>query len=164
MGRKIDYMAIKDKEAAAEAAEEVAGMVRDIKDIVSGGSGNSSDGVTVALKKALKDLSKKPAPQQIAAGAGAGWVTGYLTMKVGKMAAATVGGSLILLQIAHHKGYIKVDWNKMGRDSSTVADRVKDKLKMRSRSGFERFMDFASDNVFLAGGFTGGFFLGIASS
>ena len=29
------------------------------------------------------------------------------------MAAATVGGSLILLQIAHHKGYIKVDWNKV---------------------------------------------------
>ena len=28
------------------------------------GSGNSSDGVTGALKKALKDLSKKPAPQQ----------------------------------------------------------------------------------------------------
>ena len=71
------------------------------------------------------------------------------------MAAATVGGSLILLQIAHHKGYIKVDWNKvrpfvnllsgqqiltnwvsqMGRDSSSVADRVKDKLKMRSRQG-----------------------------
>ena len=203
--RKIDWMAIKDKEAAAEAAEEaaeqVAGMVRDIKDIMSGGkqafmffgmmqltnikvgqfpltiywlpyviltytafclsywsnctdyvqgsiyilagSGNSSDGVTGALKKALKDLSKKPAPQQgiwscmklslnhnypiqdklliflwpnisdrhlrhafciywsailkilksckmniipqIAAGAGAGWVTGYLTMKVGKV-------------------------------------------------------------------------------
>ena len=33
-----------------------------------------------------------------------------------------------------------------------------------NRSGFERFMDFASDNVYLAGGFTGGFFLGIASS
>ena len=33
--------------------------------------------------------------------------------QVGKMAAATVGGSLILLQIAHHKGYIKVDWNKV---------------------------------------------------
>ena len=35
---------------------------------------------------------------------------------------------------------------------------------VNNRSGFERFMDFASDNVFLAGGFTGGFFLGIASS
>ena len=35
---------------------------------------------------------------------------------------------------------------------------------LTNRSGFERFMDFASDNVFLAGGFTGGFFLGIASS
>ena len=31
---------------------------------IIGGSGNSSDGVSGALKKALKDLSKKPAPQQ----------------------------------------------------------------------------------------------------
>ena len=61
-------MAIKNSEAAADAAEEaaeqVADMVRDIKDIMSGGSGNSSDSVSGALKKALKDLSKKPAPQQ----------------------------------------------------------------------------------------------------
>ena len=45
----------------------------------------------------------------------------YISMskrpQVGKMAAATVGGSLILLQIAHHKGYIKVDWNKVRPDS-----------------------------------------------
>ena len=31
------------------------------------------------------------------------------------MAATAVGGSLLLLQIAHHKGYIKVDWNKVSR-------------------------------------------------
>jgi FUN14 domain-containing protein 1 len=69
--------------------------------------------VSGTFKKVLRDLSKAPAPQQIAAGAGAGWITGYLTMKVGKMAATAVGGSLLLLQIAHHKGYVKVDWNKV---------------------------------------------------
>ena len=65
------------------------------------------------MKKAIKDLSKAPVPQQIVAGAGAGWVTGYVTMKVGKMAATALGGTLLLLQIAHHKGYVKVDWNKV---------------------------------------------------
>ena len=34
------------------------------------------------------------------------------------MAATAVGGSLLLLQIAHHKGYIKVDWNKVRRQSN----------------------------------------------
>ena len=68
------------------------------------------------------------------------------------------------LQIAHHKGYITVDWNKMTEDTSTLADRMKRKLRLKSKTGFEKFMDFASENVYLAGGFTGGFFLGIASS
>ena len=47
-------------------------------------------------------------PKQLAAGGAAGWVSGYLTMKAGKMAATAIGGTLLLLQIAHHKGYIKV--------------------------------------------------------
>ncbi len=43
------------------------------------------------------------------------------------------------MQIAHHKGYVKVNWNRMSRDSATLADRVKDKLRVRSRNGFEKF-------------------------
>ena len=71
---------------------------------------------------------------------------------------------LVFWQIAHHKGYIKVDWNRMGSDSASVADRVKDKLRLRTRSGFQKLSDFAAENAYVAGGFTGGFFLGIASS
>ena len=56
------------------------------------------------VKKFLKDMSKAPAPKQLAVGAAAGWFVGYLTMKVGKAAATAVGGSLLVLQIAHHKG------------------------------------------------------------
>ena len=52
-----------------------------------------------AVKRILKDLSKAPAPKQLAVGAGAGWLVGYLTMKVGKAAATAVGGSLLLLQV-----------------------------------------------------------------
>lgn len=35
-------------------------------------------------------------------------VVGYLSMKVGKVAATVVGGSMIIMQLAAHKGYIKV--------------------------------------------------------
>jgi len=39
-------------------------------------------------------------------------VTGFLAMKVGKAAATAVGGGIILLQIANHKGYINVSFLK----------------------------------------------------
>ena len=103
-------------------------------------------------------------------------------MKAGKMAATAIGGTLLLLQIAHHKGYIKVkqilqyrpslhkylrfqvDWNKVSNDSVTMADKLKQKLHIKSKSGFEKFQEWSAKNIYLAGGFTGGFFLGIASS
>ena len=112
----------------------------------------------------VKDMGKQPVPKQIAVGAGTGWLAGYMTMKVGKMAATVIGGSLILLQIAHHKGYVQVNWNRMNSDSQTLANQLKEQIRGRSRSGMEKFGDFAAQNVWLAGGFTGGFFLGIASS
>eukprot|EP00095_Tigriopus_kingsejongensis_P003545 maker-scaffold106_size358372-snap-gene-2.34 protein:Tk03545 transcript:maker-scaffold106_size358372-snap-gene-2.34-mRNA-1 annotation:"fun14 domain-containing protein 1" len=137
-----------------EAIEEFRNMIGD----------DGSNSVVRAVKKAVKDLSKRPALQQIGASAAGGWITGYLTMKVGKMAATVFGGSIILLQIANHKGYIKVDWNQMGSDSQSVTDRVRDSFSRKSKSGFQKFCDFAAENAYIAGGFTGGFFLGIASS
>ena len=128
----------------------------------------------------MADLSKAPVPKQIAVGGAAGWTAGYLTMKAGKMAATAIGGTLLLLQIAHHKGYIKVvvrllilsiilifyqvDWKKMSNDSATVAEKLKEKLHIKSKSSFEKFQEWSARNIYLAGGFTGGFFLGIASS
>ena len=75
-----------------------------------------------------------------------------------------IGGSLILLQIAHYKGYITVDWNRMANDSTSITDRMREKLRLQSRTASNAWADFAKKNVYLAGGFTGGFFIGIASS
>ena len=52
----------------------------------------------------------------------------------------------------------------MTNDSATVAEKLKEKLHMKSKSSFEKFQEWSAKNVYLAGGFTGGFFLGIASS
>lgn len=110
---------------------------------------SAESSVSSSFRGLIRDLSKAPAPKQIFAGAACGWITGYMTMKIGKMAATAVGGSLLLLQIAHHKGYIKVDWNRMTNDSASVADRVRDKLRLKSRSGIQKFQDFAAENVYL---------------
>jgi len=141
----------------SEEKNELALLERlDIEDMASEGRS--------LIEKWTNELSKAPVPKQLAVGGAAGWVAGYLTMKVGKMAATTIGGSLLLLQIAHHKGYVKVDWNKMTNDTSSLAERVKKKLHLRSRTTLEKLQDFAAKNAYVAGGFTGGFFLGLATS
>jgi Uncharacterized conserved protein len=48
-------------------------------------------------------------------------------MKVGKVAAVAVGGGIILLQVANHKGYIKVNWDRVYKQVDKVADRVEEK-------------------------------------
>lgn len=73
------------------------------------------------IQKVMDDLSRAPAPKQMAVGGVAGWAAGYVTMKAGKMAATAIGGTLILLQIAHHKGYIKVTtWHIRRKCHSTI--------------------------------------------
>jgi hypothetical protein len=52
----------------------------------------------------------------------------------------------------------------MTTDSTSMADKLKKKLHIKSKTGMQKFQDFASKNIYVAGGFTGGFFLGIASS
>jgi len=150
-----------------DAADEAEELLDNVKGVISRGirgSTPSDDTVSGTVKRVIKDLSKASVPKQIAAGATAGWLTGWVTMKVGKMAATALGGTLLVMQIAHHKGYIKVNWNKMTDDSASVADKIKDKLRLKSRSGLEKFQDFAAENAYMAGGFTGGFFMGIACS
>merc|ERR1712227_826838 len=107
------------------------------------------------VAKIMNDLARAPVPKQIAVGGAAGWAAGYVTMKAGKMAATAIGGTLLLLQIAHHKGYIKVDWNRMTNDSASMADKIKRKLRIESKSGMERFQEWSSKNIYIAGGFTG---------
>jgi len=151
-------------EKAEQSRNEETDLRNDIallKDMNIGGFRQESRSV---FNRALDDLSKAPVPKQMLVGGSVGWLAGYMSMKLGKMAATAVGGTLLILQIAHHKGYIKVDWNKMTNDSSSMADKLKRKLHLKSKSGMEKFQDFAAENIYIAGGFTGGFFLGIASS
>lgn len=55
-------------------------------------------------------------------------VTGFVTMKIGKVAACAVGGGIIMLQIAAHQGYIKIDWDKVMRKAEKITDKVEEKI------------------------------------
>lgn len=52
--------------------------------------------------------------------------TGFLGMKVGKITAICVGGGVILLQIAHHNGYVTINWNKVNNKIEKISDKVEE--------------------------------------
>lgn len=51
-------------------------------------------------------------------------MTGFASAKVGRMAAFTIGGAIILLEIANEQGIIKIDWNRLTRKADQVGDKV----------------------------------------
>lgn len=53
-------------------------------------------------------------------------VTGFASAKVGRWVAFTVGGAIILLEIAHEQGVIKVDWNKLNQKADKIGDKVQE--------------------------------------
>lgn len=87
--------------------------------------GNEAKGF---FQQFFRDVSKKSATKQILIGASSGWVTGFLTMKVGKIVAISVGGSIILLQIASNEGYIQIDWNKITKKANKLADKAEEAI------------------------------------
>ena len=49
-------------------------------------------------------------------------------------------------------------------DLGSYERQIKDHIKIQTKSTGEKFADFVKKNVYLAEGFTGGFFVGLASS
>lgn len=52
--------------------------------------------------------------------------TGYASAKVGRLAAFTIGGAIILIEIAHEQGVLKIDWNKVTKKVDQVGDKVQE--------------------------------------
>lgn len=65
-------------------------------------------------------------------------------MKVGKVAAVTVGGGIILLQVANHSGYVKINWDRIYRK---VEDQV-EKIEASSSKKGPKILDKASFKIF----------------
>uniref|UniRef100_A0A8W8IYL1 FUN14 domain-containing protein 1 n=1 Tax=Magallana gigas TaxID=29159 RepID=A0A8W8IYL1_MAGGI len=72
------------------------------------------------LRDMVKDVTKRSTAQQVVIGGVSGWVSGYLFIKVGKLAAITLGTSILVLQIAQHKGYVKIDYSLLQKDVETA--------------------------------------------
>lgn len=117
------------------------------------------------ISKFLGDVNKSDATKQILVGAGSGWFSGYLAMRVAKTTAFAVGGGIILLQIANETGFVKVNWKKLNRNLEKVADRVENELvnSHNKKSISDRIIDFLKNNTPFTSGFVGGFLIGMAT-
>ncbi|XP_043217366.1 FUN14 domain-containing protein 1-like [Amphibalanus amphitrite] len=116
------------------------------------------------FRRALDDVKSGSTYKQLGWGAAAGWVTGYLGMKVGKLAAMTLGGSLLVMQVANHKGYINVNWAKVNHDIREISEKVQDDVKSAAPGAAGEVKKFALENKYVAAGFTGGFLIGLSCS
>lgn len=67
------------------------------------------------LKKMMKDIREMDSLNQVAAGGVAGIVSGYAMQKVGKMAAFTIGSTVIMLQVAQSSGYVDIRFGKQSK-------------------------------------------------
>ncbi|CAD6241334.1 GSCOCG00002660001-RA-CDS [Cotesia congregata] len=110
-------------------------------------SSSSSDDTKNYLDKIFGDISKTSATKQIVIGTTSGWMTGFLAMKVGKIAAFSVGGGIIILQIAVHQGYIKVNWDKIQKKAEKVSDTLEEKITGEGPKFLDKYYSETSDNL-----------------
>uniref|UniRef100_A0A672IEC4 FUN14 domain-containing protein 2 n=1 Tax=Salarias fasciatus TaxID=181472 RepID=A0A672IEC4_SALFA len=132
---------------------------------------NARDGGTACFGKNSGPLAEKySVATQIAIGGVSGVVSvlcaGYLFQKVGKVAATSVGGGLLLLQIANNSGYIQVDWKRVEKDVNKAKKQLKkgtNQAGPRLHVFSESTTEFVKKNIVVTSGFIGGFLLGLAS-
>ncbi|XP_030384455.1 FUN14 domain-containing protein 1A [Scaptodrosophila lebanonensis] len=109
-----------------------------------------SDNTTKFFRGILDDIRSCSTYSQLFIGVASGWATGFTTMKVGKFAAFAIGGSIILMEIAHQEGYIKIDWRKLNKSVDSVTDKVEYAVSKKEKNWAdkaERFVDRKLDEA-----------------
>lgn len=109
-----------------------------------------SESASKFLGGVLGDISSRSAYSQLLIGVASGWATGYATGKIGKIAAFAIGGGIIVMEIAHQEGYIKIDWSKVSKKLDKVTDKVEEAVTGHERSWTdkaERFVDRKLDRA-----------------
>ncbi|XP_028156109.1 FUN14 domain-containing protein 1 isoform X1 [Ostrinia nubilalis] len=102
------------------------------------------------IEKAIADIGKTSATKQLILGTASGWITGFITMKIGKVAAVGLGGGVILLHIASQKGYIDINWEKINKKVDKISDKIEKETTGKSADWFEkveRFVDRKLDKA-----------------
>lgn len=65
-------------------------------------------------------------------------------MKIGKSIAFAVGGGVILLQIAQHKGYITINWDKVKEKTEETVEKVENDYAENTSGWIEKVNYFVN--------------------
>ncbi|KRT82370.1 hypothetical protein AMK59_3919 [Oryctes borbonicus] len=98
----------------------------------------------------LDDINKASATKQVALGISSGCITGFVATRIGKIIAIAIGGGIIILQIANHQGYIRINWTKVHSKMDKVMEKVEEQLtgeKPGLMDKMERFVDRKLDET-----------------
>jgi FUN14 domain-containing protein 1 len=115
---------------------------------------------TAAVRRFFRDVTKASVAQQVAIGAVGGWCSGFMFRKVGKVAALAIGGGILIIQVASHQGYLKINWSKIDRSVDAVQREIARQDPSYWTNSIETFL---RNNVFLAGAYAGGFLIGLVA-
>ncbi|KAK7489305.1 hypothetical protein BaRGS_00019413 [Batillaria attramentaria] len=110
------------------------------------------------IYRVFGDISRESALKQVGVGSVSGMLAGFLFIKVGRVAAATMGSTILLLQLAQHQGYIEIDWARVRQDTRRAQQRMR---HVHYPGTWQNICEFVQANVFLAVGFGGGFLIGM---
>lgn len=124
----------------------------------------AADDARNAISRFFNNVGKSDATKQLIIGAASGFATGFLSAKAGKAVAVSVGGGIILLQVANDQGLIKVNYNKVNKKIDKVVDKVEQALTGRSATWADKVVNFTKRNTPFTVGFVGGVLIGVGIS
>ncbi|XP_052825682.1 FUN14 domain-containing protein 1-like [Octopus bimaculoides] len=114
------------------------------------------------IKDVFQDVIGMSATKQSLVGGVTGWCTGMLISKAGKIAAATMGTTILLLQVAHHQDYVKFNWNKIEDSIQKAGRSIMKETKKTCPSFVSTTEALFKNNIVFASMFAGGFLMGFS--
>ncbi|RWS30468.1 FUN14 family protein-like protein [Leptotrombidium deliense] len=126
--------------------------------------GDDEQPIVSWCSKFYKDVRQSSAAKQVTVGAIGGWLSGFVFTKFGKIAATGVGVTILVFHYAHHNGYVKVNWNRVNNDVQKAKKEIGKRAEKELPELLDKTQAFIVENMLLAGGFAGGFCLGVASA
>ncbi|KAK2171665.1 hypothetical protein NP493_1037g00029 [Ridgeia piscesae] len=115
------------------------------------------------LSKLVSDLTKASTAKQITVGGFTGWGTAFAMRSYGRWAAITICGSLLVVQVAHHTGYIAIDWGRLEHKVRQTRQKIENEANLALPYITTEVQEFVRENFFLTGAFAGGFLIGMAT-
>ena len=130
-------------------------------------SSSSSNGAMEFFKKTLNDIQEMPQTNQIVIGGVSGLATGYVIAKIGKIAAFTLGSSVLMLQVAQHFGYIEIKFTKKSKLDELKKKALKAAedsglVEQKSERAVKEVKKFLSNNLSFGLAFGGGLLIGFS--